>query len=249
MVAAKLSVLILTEDTGEDAHATIVAVARKLLLLLEPRLDVERVGFSRAEERARVGMGFNCYASRKPRDNDKKVLLAQAIATHLLIADVATAVFVHIDGDGPWSGRHPEHLCDNVRLFRADILQRVRAILSGRGRADLLEHLTLLVPFWSIESWLFQNTRVALELCERHHPRYASDVPLFEGWRNSPGELDETVRPKDAVRFGSKFNRALAEDKFPAGQLQRLGLSFADSLEQAGRPALRRLLAGLMHTS
>jgi hypothetical protein len=240
-------VLVLTEDTGDDAHATIVAIARKLLLLLEPGLDVQRVDFSRADERARVGMGFNCYKSSNPRDYEKKVRLAQAIATHLLSADTSTAVLIHIDGDGPWSAHHPDYLCDNVRLFREDVLERVRAILARRECVEQFEHLALLVPFWSIESWLFQNTRVALELCETHHPRYASDVPRFKAWQNAPTALDEHERPKDAVRFGSRFNRKLAEDKFPAGQLQRLGLSFADTLERADRPALRRLLASVTY--
>lgn len=242
----RLSVLVLTEDTGEDAHATVSAVARKLLLLLEPGLDVKRISFSRADERGRAGMGFNCYNSSNPRDHGKKVSLAQAIATHLLIADLPTAVFVHIDGDGPWSGRHPEHLCDNVRCFNDDIRERVRALLVRRGCSERLEHLALLVPFWSIESWLFQNTRVALELC-RKHPRYASAVPLFEAWRDTPAALDEYERPKNAVSFGSKFNQELAESEFPAGRLQRLGLSFADTLERVGSPALRRVLASLMH--
>lgn len=247
MVAAQLSVLVLTEDNGGDAHAIVVAVARKLLLLLEPGLDVERISFSRADERARAGMGFNFYKSRNPRDHDKKVSLAQAIATHLLIADFSTAVFVHIDGDGPWSSHDPEHLCDNVRCFNEDIRERVRALLVRRGCSERLDHLALLVPFWSIESWLFQNTRVALELCRKHHPRYARAVPLFEAWRDMPAALDEYERPKDAVSFGSKFNRELAENEFPAGKLKRLGLSFTDTLERAGHPALRRLLASLTH--
>lgn len=249
MVAAKLSVLILTEDTGEDAHATVTAVARKLLLLLEPGLDVERISFDRADERARAGMGFNCYNSSNPRDHGKKVALAQAIATHLLIADFPTAVFVHIDGDGPWSGRDPEFLCDNVRCFNDDIRERVRALLVRHGHGERLEHLAMLVPFWSIESWLFQNTRVALELCRKHHPRYVSAVPLFEAWRDTPAALDEVVRPKREVSFGSKFNRELAEQDLPAGRLKRLGLSFADTLERADRPALRRLLASLTHAA
>lgn len=38
----ELSVLVLTEDTGEHAHATISAVTRKLPLLLEPPGSVAR---------------------------------------------------------------------------------------------------------------------------------------------------------------------------------------------------------------
>ena len=93
-MSERLLVLVLTEDTGDDAHATIAAIAKKVFLLLEPGLDERRLSFGRAEERARAGMGFNCYKSSSPRDYDKKVALAQAIATHLLVDDVRTAVFV-----------------------------------------------------------------------------------------------------------------------------------------------------------
>jgi hypothetical protein len=247
VVTPTLSVLVLTEDNGADAHATITAIVRKMLLLLEPRLDMQRLSFGRADERARAGMGFNFYKSRNPRDRDKQVSLVQAIARHLLIADGPTAVFVHIDGDGPWSRHHPEHLCDNVLRFREKVLEPVQALLTRQGCSQYLEHLALLVPFWSIESWLFQNTRVALELCRQHHPRYARAVPLFTGWQQTPEALDEQERPKDAVAFGSRFNRELAEQEFPAGRLKKLGLSFADSLQRAGTAGLRSLLASLAH--
>ena len=127
MVSERLSVLVLTEDTGDDAHDTISAVARKLLLLLEPGLDERRLYFERADKPARAGMGFNCYKSGSPRDYGKKVLLAQAIATHLLTDDVRTAVFVHVDGDRAWSARDPVDLCENARRFNDSARSTIRA--------------------------------------------------------------------------------------------------------------------------
>lgn len=140
-MSERLSVLVLTEDTGDDAHTTVSSVAKKLLLLLEPGLDERRLSFGRADERARAGMGFNCYASRSPRDYDKKVRLAQVIATHLLIDDLRTAVFVHIDGDRAWSARDPDDLCENVlqRAARPGLTCRsppaARSLVRGDPRA------------------------------------------------------------------------------------------------------------------
>jgi hypothetical protein len=245
VVSERLSVLVLTEDTGDDAHTTVAAIARKVLLLLEPGLDERRLSFGRAEERARAGMGFNCYKSSSPRDYDKKVSLAQAIATHLLVDDVRTAVFVHIDADRAWSTRDEAHLCENARRFDEEVRARVEALLVKRGQVIALERLALLVPFWSVESWLFQNTAEALRICQEHHPRHDSALERFEAWSQSPAELDELERPKQAVCFQSKHNARLATQGFPAGRLQRLGLSFAESVARADRPGLRQVLAAI----
>jgi len=114
-VSERLSVLVLTEDTGDDAHDTISAVAKKLLLLLDER----RLHFARAG----------------------------------------------VD------------LCENVRRFNEEVRARVEALLLRRGRTSALERLALLVPFWSVESWLFQNTSEALRICQEYHPRYAYAAP------------------------------------------------------------------------
>jgi len=118
-VSERLSVLVLTEDTGDDTYKTISAVAKKLLLLLEPGLDERRLHFARAG----------------------------------------------VD------------LCENVRRFNEEVRARVEALLLRRGRTSALERLALLVPFWSVESWLFQNTSEALRICQEHHPRYAYAAP------------------------------------------------------------------------
>jgi hypothetical protein len=243
-VSERLSVLVLTEDTGGDAHDTICAVAKKILLVLEPGLDERRLSFDRADERARAGMGFNCYTSRSPRDYDKKVRLAQSIATHLLLADLRTAVFVHIDGDRAWSTRDPEHLCANVKRFNEEVRVRVEALLLRHGQTSAIERLALIVPFWSIESWLFHNTAEALRICHEHHPHYESAVPQFAAWSRSPAVLDEQERPKRAVCFHDRYNARLAHG-LPAGRLQRLGLSFTETLARADRPGLREALTAV----
>lgn len=247
MVTAPLSVLVLTEDTAGDAHATVTAIAKKVLFLLEPALDVARLSFDRADERARAGMGFNFYKSRNPRDHGKKVALAQAIATHLLHADGPTAVLVHIDADRPWAG-DLDVACENVTRFHEAVLGPVATLLEQKGRRDRLAHLALLVPFYSIESWLYQNTSEALKICQEQHPRHASAVPRLEDWRDAPHTLDGHPQPKDAISLGSKYNRRLAESSFPAGRVYKLGLSFTHSVDHA-RPGLAALLHDLRRSS
>lgn len=240
----ELAVLVLTEDTGNDAHATVCAVARKLLRLIEPGLDERHLHFDQADELARAGMNFTCYKSSNPRDYAKKVTLAQAIARHLLTDERDTAVLVHVDADGPWSTRDEVHLCANARRFSEEIVRRVAALLEQQRQPHRLDQIALLVPFWTLESWLYQNTREALRLCQ--DPKYRDDTRHFELWQQSPHLLDEHERPKDTVRFGAKYNLDLASKGFPAGRLHQLGLSFAAAVE-AARPRLAPLLAAHTH--
>lgn len=243
-MSRELAVLVLTEDTGNDAHATVCAVARKLLRLIEPSLDDRRLRFDQADEHARAGMNFTCYKSASPHDYAKKVSLAQAIARHLLTDERDTAVLVHVDADGPWSTRDQTHLCDNARRFTQEIVRRVAAILDKQRQPHRLQQIALLVPFWTLESWLFQNTREALRICQ--DPKYRDDAPHFELWHRSPHLLDEHERPKTTIRFGAKYNLRLASEGFPAGRLHQLGLSFTAAVE-AARPALAPLLAAHTH--
>ncbi len=225
-----LSVLLFTEDTGADAHATVATVSRKLLYLLQPRLDASRVNFPPESAAARAGMAFNTYKSRSPRDEHKKVDLARAIARHLLTDDLSTLVIVHIDADRRWSDREDEHGCDNLRCFRKEIVRRVAEIL--RDRQDRLDRLLFLLPFWSIESWLFSNCPEALRICEEFHPRYAAAVADFERWHVTPGAIDDIQQPKDRIAFGSKYNVRLATG-LSARRLDELGLSFAHAVAAA----------------
>ncbi|MCY1011916.1 hypothetical protein OV079_41515 [Nannocystis pusilla] len=236
--------LLLTEDTGDDAHAVVKSLVEKMLFLVEPGLDSKRLKYPRADERARKGMGFNCYKSRSPRDYAKKLLLAEAIVTHLLRSEGSALVFVHVDGDRRWSERDPEHLCENVYRFDEEILARVRAILDRHGRVDVIDRIIHVVPFWSVESWLFQNTEEALRILAETRPRYDEALARSEQWQRQPHLLDEQVRPKDEVAFQAKYNRRLAETRFPARRVNELGLSFAAVVMRLEQPTLRRLLAG-----
>ncbi|WP_434421913.1 hypothetical protein [Nannocystis pusilla] len=236
--------LLLTEDTGDDAHAVVKALVEKMLFLVEPGLDVKRLSYPRADERARKGMGFTCYKSKSPRDYAKKLSLAEAIVRHLLRSEGPALVFVHVDGDQRWSERDREHLCDNVHRFDEEILTRVRSILDKHGHIDVLERIVYVVPFWSIESWLFQNHEEALKILAETHPRYEEALARFEEWQRQPHVLDEQPYPKDVVRFQAKYNRRLAENRFPARKVKDLGLSFAAAVRRLEQPTLRSLLAG-----
>jgi hypothetical protein len=59
-----------------------------------------------------------------------------------------------------------------------------------------LARLFCMTPYWCIESWLYQNTAVAIQLCtEQYNGR---DVALFTEWAADRKLLDEVKQSKDA---------------------------------------------------
>jgi len=109
-----------------------------------------------------------------------------------------------------------------------------------------MKRLMLIIPYYSIESWLFQNTDVAIRLCREKHS--GKDVDVFEGWAANRAKLDEEIKPKEMVCLRAKHNRELATTGFPfdlAHELKKSLKAAVDELSNSHdlRQALRRLSA------
>ncbi|WP_437729943.1 hypothetical protein [Sorangium sp. So ce1335] len=216
MSVARCSILVLSEDSAGGAHDTLVALAKNLLRLVDSSYDWQQVRFEPPEgEGVRKALRGNLWKSREPRDYRARLDLIGYIATKLLEGDRAFVLY-HIDGDRPWTEREAS---ENVTKFRSFIETDVRQFVEHRrrqtGRApagDLaLSQLLLVVPYYSIEAWLFQNTRAGARFCEENPACRGKHVSLFQAWANDRGALDEIVKPKNQVCFKDGHNRQLAE--------------------------------------
>lgn len=233
MVTSVISFLLLTEDTGEHAFATQKALTEKMLHLVAEGCAVRRIDFQPGDEPTRAGMGFNAYISTESRDYRKKIDLAGAIATHLLRDDITAFVLVHIDGDRNWTdrGEHPLARCSNQEIFVRTIVRPVEAILEQEGRPELIERLRYMLPFWSVEAWLYQNSVELAAICAEHAPRHERDANILRDWRSDPACLDSVVRPKaTATTLQDRYNARLARS-LPARKIYDLGLSFAATVD------------------
>jgi len=234
VVTCVLCFLLLTEDTGEHAFATQKALAAKILHLVAAGCAIQTIDFQPGDEPTRAGMGFNAYTSTSKRDHRKKVDLAGAIATHLLRDDITPFVLVHIDGDRRWADRGEDPLarCSNQQIFVDTIVPRVEAILAEKGRPALIERLRYILPFWSTEAWLYQNSTELAAICAEHAPRHERDAELLRRWRADPASLDAVVRPKSiATTLQDRYNARLARS-LPARKVYDLGLSFAATVDE-----------------
>jgi hypothetical protein len=148
---------------------------------------------------------------------------------------------------------------ENTEKFKELIWEKVRLIIQmplekqANGKTDAasidaqarqrMERLKQVVPFYSIEAWLFQNIREAIRLCETHHS--GRDVMKFRAWEQERSALDEVMKPKEAVCQGAKHNLTLASQGFPAREARGAGKSFASVVQMLSqdaelREALRR---------
>lgn len=214
------SLLILTEDSSKDASQTISTVVRRILIHIYPETCTHRLEFRPLDSKddGVLALRGNLWKSGKPRVHRDKVALVRAIAGKL--RESGGFAVVHFDADTSWGQRAD---CENEKMFgefRLLIEQNLRATISHRDQQAVSEDdickamkkLVPLIPFWSVESWLYQDTVGGKRYCEAqgcgaHH----ND---FDSWSVARGALDEVTQPKDVVCFGSKHNTALARE-FP----------------------------------
>jgi len=228
---AGVSILVLTEDGGKHAHATMVALCKKMLHLVEPTCQTRRIAFGEPREEARRVVNGNRWKDGKK--HRELVDLRKTIATKL--GERNGFVFFHIDGDCAWSSRGST---DSLEKFQTLIVRPLRALLASdvRGQRmsepeveELLERLRLIVPFYSVEAWLYQNIDVAIALCHAHHG--GKDADRFARWKGCRHEIDELPRPKQEICLHDKHNKELAETKYPAGVVYKVGTSFAAAVD------------------
>lgn len=216
--------LVLTEDSGADAHDVIRGVLRCMFCLIDGQTQTQQINFEPANARAKAVMQANGWEDKKRRE---LVDLRQAIAEKLVEGGF---VFFHFDGDQIWSRRQA---CKRPGKFREMIVDKARIILEGMVGIDeaqeRLKRLHAITPFYSIEAWLFQNERVACRLC-RDAGAHA-DHARFMAWAADRTLLDEVYQPKEQVSFKGQHNKALTVG-FPSEAVRQTGQSFAEVVDR-----------------
>jgi hypothetical protein len=253
-------VLLLTEDSGAEAFAILQRLAKELLKQVDASVQTqpEVLAFEpvRSKE-ALQALHANVWKSDKKNDHGKQVEFVRTLATQLLLEN--GWAFFHFDGDRAWADRGSS---ENVSKFKARVWEKVQLLiqmkLEGRDKqggqllsskdaevraTQRMSRLKTVVPFYSIEAWLFQNTREAVRLCEAHYG--GRDAEQFRKWEQDRTALDEVLKPKEQVCLGAKHNLELATDGFPAREVHAAGTSFAAVVQSLSqdmelREALKR---------
>lgn len=257
-VAPCLSVLLLTEDSGSDSFETFRHVVKELLKQVDGSVQTQekKIAFEPMRRKEVLDVvQANKWKSKGARYFRNRTDLITLVAIQLELPN--GWVFFHFDGDRAWAARDSS---ENRQKFMELIWQPVQLKIQERfvgrqpemaGRLDEVKRyaearmtrLKTVVPFYSIEAWLFQNTREAIRLCQEHYN--GSDIAQFEAWAQDRAALDEVLKPKETVRLGAGHNLELASNGFPTREARAVGKSFAAVVEALGQDTdLREALAG-----
>lgn len=240
------TIYLFTEDSAADAQEVIEAIVRSLIRHLGNErgcpIDLRRVRF--------IGLQSGIWQNAKG-NRWKALQRRDRISIHRDIAGrVATSnalVIFHCDGDVVWENRRASANVAAFEGIRAGIQSYSEALCYDAEQvARLLSRVVPLIPFWEIESWLYQNTRAALEACET--ASFRADVPVFESWSRDRALLDEVESPKDTVSLGARANLRLATQQYPVAEVVAAGKSLAAALDALRAcsdlmPALEQLAA------
>jgi hypothetical protein len=220
--------MVLTEDSGSGAYDTVLALVKEMFKQIDPYLQSQRIGFTPlADAVARRAMHGNLWKSTKPLNEPHKRLLVRSIINELLKEE--GFVLYHIDGDCPWSAFGSSV---NAQQFREAMLPPVQAglmsRLGGEASEQRMARFLLLVPCYSIEAWLFQNTREAKRLCATEG--CGTCLPQLTDWEENRASLDEVSQPKEALCLRDKYNAQLATSSYPAKEAFAANASFAATI-------------------
>lgn len=185
------------------------------------------------------GTYWKSARSKETGAREKRTRLLKDIATELLRGRV---VFFHVDGDCTWKERKRAPVWGDLERFRQGL--RAAAAQAPSGAIDeraLDDAFIAVVPFYSIESWLFACTE---HLCAR--TRDPRELERIAEWAADLGQLDEIPKIKTALpSIQDRCNHELA-CHVPAARLDAAGKSYSDTLTRVRGSA--RIRAGLAET-
>ncbi len=253
VVEAAFNVLVLTEDgtkhTWQTAFATIRDLAKKLFRHLDDRCETQRIDFSPMEdEQLRELLTANRFTNRR---HPHRYRLYQRIAAELKADGF---ILHHVDADRAWDP--PPPLNDNEAAVRTHIIERVRRLFEDNNVPrdeieEMLRRYLLIVPYWEIEAWLYQNSERAAPHCpgEPHCHRQPSCRSRLAGWRDDRGALDEVEHVSEALCFGKHHNADLVQG-YPTAEVVAAGKSLAAAVDaMLGCDALLHALQRTYETS
>lgn len=236
-----LSALVLTEDSANNAFATVRLLVKQLIQVVDPKTAVQRIDFEPAtDEHVKRACIANRWKSTALADQPARIALIREIAGKL--REPGGFVFFHFDGDTVWSkrkvsenhARFSEIIEAGVRetlrmrLLTPTMNRQTRSLSESEAEeviAEAMPKLVKVVPHYSIEAWCFQHTALARRICAGL--QQASPCRQCDDWEADRGLLDELEKPKEKCCLYSDHNQTLAGAGFPRDEAFNADKSFA----------------------
>ncbi len=219
---AHLSVLVLTEDSASSAGGVLAALVRRMFQFLVPDIQTQLLDFEPPEDGLRRVISANRWKSASSEYHRLRLDLVRTVATFLARSN--SFVVFHYDGDVPYSEKCG---CPHDDRFLRHIVTPVRALLASKNGLDVdaaISRLLVVRPFYCIEAWLYQNYDILRGLVASH------EYDTVTAWSDTPGIVEEVVRPWEHLSVGKSANALLAEKSFPTSSVFAAQRSFHDDI-------------------
>lgn len=227
----KLHILLLTEDSGANGFDTVKEIVRHSLLHCNPSTQTHLITYTPANDSAKQALRANNWKNKTHRNT---VDLLREMATHVA-KDVGPIIF-HYDGDTAWDQRSESA---NTQKFQEIILSRLCLFLqsmpnkhgskySSEDAEELVKNVIQMVPFYSIEAWLFHNQEQLKSIYREIYTgqNTEQDQKTLQHWQDKPTILGNTDQPKEQLSIRDEYNLQLAKHNFPADLLYGLNQSY-----------------------
>jgi hypothetical protein len=209
-------------------------IVRGMLLLVEGEARIKRITF-RPVGRGISGSYWKAARSKEIGVRQKRTTLLQEIATELVRGHV---VFFHVDGDCIWKEQKRAPVWGELDRFRRDLRAvAAHAQIGNLDESALKEAFLAVVPFYSIESWIYACTEQL-----RQRTNDPGELERIAEWAADLRKLDEVPKIKLALSIQDQCNHELAPH-VPAARLRAARKSYADTVERVRKSA--RIKAGL----
>lgn len=252
-----LTLVVLTEDSGASGWRPVVSCVRAICGSLVANIDWSRIGILPREDQGdtvRRALAGNRWKGRDALSHGRRIDLVRYIANQLLAREgEARFVFFHVDADCRWSDGGPDASENSVK-FRDLIARNVRIQLQGalekKGRLSeldaLVSRLHLVVPCTMIESWLYQSTARATELC-RTRSCSGAHAAQYAAWESDRTALDDIaqLKSRNDLHCLVDADKTTLAEALPTEALRHAGRSFAAAVGAIGEDgALLNALGG-----
>lgn len=231
-----------TEDGSKRAPDVLVELVKKTALQVHEDTQTHRLTFRFAAGPPRDAFVGHRWRSAAAKDQPLRRQLVDHLATQVTLGSL---VVVHVDGDIPWTDPHTRCAYDDAltRLIQ-DVQRRIES-LRPANPPIAADHILLLIPHYSIESWLYLNHD---KLTDDDLKREGIDARHARNWLSvhDPTGFDHLHQPKEACPLRDKFNHVLAS-QWPAAVAATRSPSYAATLTRWRDTP--RLLAALASTA